>query len=608
MRVAIYARYSSDLQSQTSLDDQIRLCKARAEALGATQIEFYQDAAISGASTLTRPGFQDLMAKAAEGRFNVVVAEALDRLSRDQEDIAGIYKRLSFSGVRIITLTEGEINELHIGLKGTMNALYLKDLAQKTKRGLKGRVAAGKSAGGNSYGYEVVTRLAVNGTVERGDRTINQAEAAIVARIFEEYAAGRSPRSIAHDLNAEAIPGPRGGNWSSSTINGNRERGTGILNNELYIGKLVWNRLSYIKNPNTGKRVSRMNPPEDWIIEDVPHLRLVSDNQWHAVRNRQSTLRPTPKPKTERHAFWEEQRPKFLLSGLMTCGKCGSSYSKISKHLFGCSASRNKGLSVCDNRQNIRGDEIEAYILNALQSRLMAPELFEEFSRAFIAEINKTRSQASQNKKRLQQELAKAEKGIANIIQAIKDGIPAVTVKDELLALEAQKENLAKQLATAQDEQSLIHPNLATLYRKKVANLAEALNSDNRNWQAFDIIRSLIERVTLTPTGEELTITLKGDLAGILALCDAASPETQKPALPPEERAKQIKLVAGARCRAFRQPSAAGLAIMRWATGGGMCPTIFWGWRWCCPMGAFCKPAGGRLVRVTRSRGVTGRT
>jgi DNA invertase Pin-like site-specific DNA recombinase len=78
----------------------------------------------------------------------VVVAEALDRLSRDQEDVAALYKRLSFAGVRIVTIAEDEVTDLHVGLKGTMNALYLKDLAQKTRRGLEGRIRQGKSAGG----------------------------------------------------------------------------------------------------------------------------------------------------------------------------------------------------------------------------------------------------------------------------------------------------------------------------------------------------------------------------------------------------------------------------------------------------------------------------
>ena len=96
------------------------------------------------------------MADARQHRFDVVLAEALDRISRDQEHIAGIWKGLSFSGARLVTLSEGEINELHVGLKGTMNVLLLKDLAAKTHRGVQGRVQAGKSGGGLCYGYDVV--------------------------------------------------------------------------------------------------------------------------------------------------------------------------------------------------------------------------------------------------------------------------------------------------------------------------------------------------------------------------------------------------------------------------------------------------------------------
>ena len=111
----------------------------------------YTDRASSGANRL-RPGYQKLMEDARAGEFNVVVAEALDRLSRDQEDVAALYKRLRFAGVMIVTLAEGEITDLHVGLKGTMNALFLKDLAAKTHRGLRGCVEAGRSAGGRCYG------------------------------------------------------------------------------------------------------------------------------------------------------------------------------------------------------------------------------------------------------------------------------------------------------------------------------------------------------------------------------------------------------------------------------------------------------------------------
>ena len=142
------------------------------------------------------------------GSFDVVLTESLDRLSRDQEDIAGVHKRLRFAGVQIVTLSEGEIGELHIGFKGTMGALYLKDLADKTRRGLRGRVEAGLSGGGNSYGYDVVTKFAANGEPERGERRINADQAAIVRHIFNDYAAGKSPKAIAIALNKAGVAGP----------------------------------------------------------------------------------------------------------------------------------------------------------------------------------------------------------------------------------------------------------------------------------------------------------------------------------------------------------------------------------------------------------------
>jgi len=169
----------------------------------------------------------------------VVVAEALDRPSRDQEDIASAFKLLSFANVRIMTLAEGKISELHVGLKGTMNALYLKDLAQKTRRGLEGRVQQGKSGGGLCYGYEVVQERGPVGTLLSGERRIIEAEAQVVRRIFEAFASGQSPKAIALALNRDGVPGPRNRPWSPSTIYGHWRRETGILNNELYIGRLV---------------------------------------------------------------------------------------------------------------------------------------------------------------------------------------------------------------------------------------------------------------------------------------------------------------------------------------------------------------------------------
>ena len=309
LRCALYARYSSDNQRDASIEDQIRLCREHAEIQDWQVVESYADHATSGANLL-RPGVQRLLADALAGKFAIILAESLDRLSRDQEDTAAIFKRLGFAGVKIVTLSEGEITELHVGLKGTMNALYLKDLADKTRRGLRGRIEAGKSGGGNAYGYQVVHALGADGQLMRGDRKIDSEQATVIRRIFKEYADGLSPRAIALSLNQEGVSGPTGKAWGPSTINGNRQRGTSILNNEMYVGRLVCNRLRYVKDPETGKRISRPNPEDKWVIQDVPNLRIVEQELWDKVKARQAKLDASSQ-KIQNSNWGDRRRPQI---------------------------------------------------------------------------------------------------------------------------------------------------------------------------------------------------------------------------------------------------------------------------------------------------------
>lgn len=211
MKVAIYARYSSELQSSASIDDQIRICRDRAAAQGWTVSAIYKDAALSGASD-HRPEYQRMMKDAVAKKFDIILAESVDRLSRDQEHLAHLYKLMRHIQVPIHTLTEGHINAIHIGIGGLMSAVFLEGLAQKTHRGLEGRVQAGKSAGGKAYGYKLVRGFTVTGEPITGELRIDEDEAKIVIRILEEYAAGESPRAIAADLNRDKIaaPGKRG--------------------------------------------------------------------------------------------------------------------------------------------------------------------------------------------------------------------------------------------------------------------------------------------------------------------------------------------------------------------------------------------------------------
>src|SRR5882724_1907495 len=543
MRAVIYARYSSDQQREASIEDQVRLCRERIDREGWSFLATYSDAAMSGASRL-RPGYQKLLEDARASQFDLVVAEALDRISRDQEDIAGFYKQLGFCGIKLVTLAEGEISELHVGLKGTMNALFLKDLAAKTRRGLRGRVEQGRSGGGLCYGYDLVREVDAQGQLTAGGRKISDAEAAIVRRIFKEYAVGRSPRQIAFQLNAERIPGPHGGTWGQSTINGNAARGTGILNNELYVGRLVWNRLRYIKDPGTGKRVSRLNPEAEWVTRDVPDLRLIEIELWDDVKARQAGAHRATSPGASAVGFWDRRRPRYLFSGLMTCGACGGGYSKISANLFGCSTARNKG--TCTNRINIRTDVLEATILDGLRHRLMDPALFKEFAEEFVREVNRLRGLEAGKADRVRTELATVERRLRKLVDAVAEGVPARSLKEELLALERRQDELRAELAAIRQPQPLLHPNLADLYRQKVTKLHEALNDEATKAEAADIIRSLVDEIRLTPEGGELRVDLKGALAGILALAaDSKKPATRGDGL--DSFAEQLKLVAGMR-------------------------------------------------------------
>ncbi len=305
-----------------------------------------------------------------------MLTESLDRVSRSLSDIAAIHEQLTFNDVRIITLSEGPISEIHIGLGGTMSALYLKQLGEKTKRGLRGRIEQGRSAGGKAFGYSTVTG---NEADDRGHMVIVPEEADVVRRIFTEYLNGKSPRAIAKAFNKEGVDGPSGTGWSASTIIGNRKRGTGILNNQLYVGKRVWNRLRYRRDPETRKRVSQLNPPEEWIIADVPELRIIDDDQWTRAQVQQESRTRETRPDTKRGPDWRQRRPKHLFSGLIKCASCGGGMTLISRVYYGCATNRNKG--TCDNRLALRLDRLEEAVLQGLQERLLTPKLTKTFVR-----------------------------------------------------------------------------------------------------------------------------------------------------------------------------------------------------------------------------------
>jgi len=267
MRIAIYARYSSDLQNPVSIEDQLSLCTdLMKRQFGIDKpVATYTDAAISGA-TMSRPGLINLLDAAEARSFDVLIAEGLDRISRSLSDIATIHELLVHYGIKIWTGHEGEVSDLHVGFKGTMNALYLRDLKEKVKRAHRSIAASGRAASSIAYGYSVVRGvLDEKGNYVNGLRKINPDQAAVIKRIFKEYAAGIPLRQIVRSLNDDGIPSPSGKLWRPNSITGEDHRYKGILHNDLYRGLLVYNRTHKIVDPRSGKRRYVVNPASEWI-------------------------------------------------------------------------------------------------------------------------------------------------------------------------------------------------------------------------------------------------------------------------------------------------------------------------------------------------------
>lgn len=363
--VAIYARHSSDKQL-TSTQDQINRCQEYCQFKGYKVVSVFCDKAISGATPMKyRKGIHQLLDDALDQNFELVISEDLSRLSRDQGDIAHFFKKLAFLDISIETITEGQINELHIGLKGTMNALYLKDLADKTHRGMIASVLKGSIPGGKAYGYDIIENVK-DGEFIRGIRRINDGQAKIIQSIFENYQFGDSTHKICQDLNRKGIPSPSGGKWNSSTLIGTHSRGTGLLRQTLYMGLITFNRQRYKKHPTTGNRVSVMRPKEEWVQVPAPEMSIISDKLFKQVqesiirRSKQKTAAIAATPEERKVAtreymkFWRDKkiqptiRPQYITSRRLHCADCDM---PISAYKGGTDRCKNRK---CEHHKNLK--------------------------------------------------------------------------------------------------------------------------------------------------------------------------------------------------------------------------------------------------------------
>ena len=338
------------------------------------------------------------------------------------------------------------------------------------------------------------------------------------------------------------MPGPSGGTWGPSTIHGNRQRGTGILNNELYIGRLVWNRLRYVKDPETGKRVSRLNPDSGWIVQDVAGLRIVDQELWARVKTRQGALE-AGRGSGDAPGYWDRRRPRYLFTGLMRCAVCGGGIVHFNKVYVGCANARNKG--TCDNRATMRRDALETAVLDGLQNRLMEPARTRIFCEEYARAMNRLHAEHNAQRTADAGALSRTERDLGRRVQALLDGVPSSAVREKMAELEARRDALRCRLAASEDNGIRLHPNMAEYYRTQIADLRAALTEAGGRMQAAEIVRKLVDRIELSPVvrsgRKTLSVSLYGRLAGILAMATKAKAPLDESDAP----MRVTKLVAG---------------------------------------------------------------
>lgn len=532
-RAVLYARYSTDMQNPMSTEDQLRTARRYARERNWTVIKEISDSAVSGSVGQARPGFAELSAglDPQARSFDIVLAESVDRISRDQEHIARFYKDARYAGVEIHTVGRGRVDALTLGLSSLMSAMFLEELSDKVRRGVEGKVLSGQSGGGRIYGYRPGTDE--RGAPVKGALAIDEIEAAVVRGIFRDYAAGLSPIAIAARLNAEGIPSPSvgtkrrsSGHWKQNTINGNRARGTGILNNEIYIGTRVWNKLTYSKNPATDRRVSKLNPESKWHSVDVPDLRIVEQDLWNEVKARQTGLTKwrAKLETTDRKALSSGQslrRRKYLLSGLLTCARCGSSMTiaGVGKYkTYYCASAKEKGASVCEGFRGLRESRALPLVLSGLRGELMKPDAYQTFRDRFHHRLRASQGSAEDTLKLHDARIRELETSHRNLLRAIELGNDPSVLVARLNAIDAELKEMRVRRDRIVPPTVELPDNLPELYREMVADLATTLSQELIAGRAADELHELVDRIVVDwdEGAHAHRLTIEGNLLDML--------------------------------------------------------------------------------------------
>jgi len=517
MKAAIYARYSSENQSEKSIDDQVRVCKryCSEHELTVSDEQIYVDEAISG-SLVNRPGLQALDKAAENKEFEAVVVDDLSRLSRSNHQMLTLVLKFNYYQVKLVSVSDGivtddENSKLGIQMRGLINELYLDDLGKKTMRGLEGQKLRGFSAGENVYGYcsKPVGELRLN---KRGQakyegkvHKINPEEAEVIRRIFNEFINGNSIHKIATKLNEDKIPTKKhmNGGWNISTV-------ARILKGEKYIGTWDWRKYKNVRDPMTGKKKVVRRSAKDLVPIFREDLIIINKEIWEKAQKRWQELKGTWPVSKKKKTFYQQRSyvhtsPNHLFSGLMKCKTCGGAIVLISGKgtgYYGCYNARRK---TCTNTLAIPRKRVEEIIINELKDKILTAGnleyVYKNVERLAAEGFNEVPDLVK--KKRAQ--YGKLQQEIQNYLNFIKVGNLSKAVSEALTEAEKRNEELTAEIGSLefQKDNSFKAPPKEWI-NHRLENLRETLNKNT-------VSSSLALKELLAPISLEPVLTKEAD-------------------------------------------------------------------------------------------------
>ena len=411
--------------------------------------------AISG-SVRERPAFERLQQLVQRGEIKVVVCESADRLSRDLGDSDRLWKLIAFYNVRLICISDGidstsESARMNFRFKAIFADEYLADLGKKTRRGLNGAAERGTATGGLPFGYRTCAMPGDDAGEKGRQILIDEEQAPILVRIFEMYRDGYSYLTIASTLNDEHIAPPRASSrkhptrfWKKGTI---RE----MLRNPAYAGVWSYGKKKWKKDPETRRRRYEKRRTEDVKVDLRPHLRIVSDELWEAVRVRREAVRENYAGKGDGAPGHRTRRP---FSGLLFCGVCGHRMVDAggsSSHGYRCSASATGG--ACVNKARLREDVLLDAAVAELKRVLFQTDLRQKLTEKIRERLATFRVKSDDERKRLERELARVDGEVRRLVTFVRTLDPATnpgafeTIRTSLDETTAEQKSLRGKLA-----------------------------------------------------------------------------------------------------------------------------------------------------------------